>query len=197
MTSSQCPGTGWYLRRPCCTGSINISDILYPASPADDEPWTPRTWASHAARTLFRISSSVGPPEIERDGKFRIYIARGRDHWPRRVTKTKESSHPSSLSFIGVHRVRFITTSTRMRYVITTSTDRTRHFHIDDIKHKRRVDRNRGMETTRRLPRTVSDTTNEIAMRSRRMQRQTPPVASNGVAFTHQTSHAYLKTFDG
>src|SRR5688572_30826935 len=135
-------------------------------------------------------------PQVQRKRKLRVDLHRRRLDPTWRMPKREESRVPACFRFVRVYWKCFVGTSARVHHMISTSTHRTAGGCVDDLQRQRRMDRNRGMQAPGRLPRPVSHPTNEFALGSCRMQRQTTSVAKNRESFAYKPFHANLQAFN-
>jgi len=83
-----------------------------------------------------------------------------------------------------------------MHHVILTAGDRLLHPGVDDVERERRVHRNRGVKRRRRLPGAVADAGDELAVASRRLQRERPAVAGDHEAIACQPRDEQLQALE-
>src|SRR5580658_9644601 len=104
----------------------------------------------------------------------------------------KESRHPASFGFVGVHREGREAAAAWMRYVIGAAADTASGPQIHDVEDQRRMHWNGGMQTRRRLPRAIADPRDPLALHAGGMQRNAASVARDGVTAALQPLHPHL-----
>ena len=120
--------------------------------------------------------------EVEREGKvsagfFRFYI-----HRTGGMAVIPESRQASGLGLAGVDREHGVTASAGMDHMVGATPDRPPFPGIYDIKNQRRVDRDRWMESRRRLPGTIAHARGIFPGYAGRIERNLAPVASDQMA---------------
>ena len=80
-----------------------------------------------------------------------------------RMAMIPETADAAALGFIGINGEGIITSAAGMRHMIGATTNAAAVPGINNIKHKRRINTNGGMQCRRRLPCTVTDTANIFA----------------------------------
>src|SRR5262245_37922015 len=105
------------------------------------------------------------------------------------MTDVEEPRQPTAFGFVAVHRERPVASSSRMRDVVDASAKRTVIPRVNEVEDKRRVHRDRWMQTVRGLPRSIPDAGDKLAWPSGRMQRHTPSVARHDMPRVGQSTH--------
>ena len=83
-----------------------------------------------------------------------------------------------------------------MSDVIGAAADGTARGEIHQIENQWRMYGNSGMQTARRLPGAITNAADVVAVRTGRLQRQSPPVAGDAIAFADQAGDANLHALD-
>lgn len=81
-----------------------------------------------------------------------------------RMAEFEEPRRPPAFRFERVDRIESRIQSPRMIDVVPAAPQRTPVDAVDDVKHQRRVDRNRRMQAARRLPRPIPQTGHELPL---------------------------------
>src|SRR5215475_14140508 len=113
------------------------------------------------------------------------------------MSKWEKARYSSCLRFIGVYRECFVAAPARMCDVIRASSDRPLRSGIHHIEDERRVYRDCGVETAGRLPRTVSHSADEVAIRSGRLQGQRITITCDCHSLAREPFDPNLHPFDG
>ena len=113
------------------------------------------------------------------------------------AARWKEARRTPGFRFIGVDRKGIVVASSGMRHVIGATSQCAFVAKIHDVKDQRCMNRNSGMQTARRLPRSIADATHELAGYTSGFQRKTSTITCHCVALTQQTGHSNLQAFHG
>jgi hypothetical protein len=110
------------------------------------------------------------------------------------MTGFYKSSRPSRLSFSSVNREASVIASSRMRNMISASSDTTFIPSIQNIKHKRGVDWNTRMQARIWMPSSVAQTSYGVIFFISKMQGKLSRVTGYNISIINQTIYLYLET---
>src|SRR5688572_15925626 len=130
------------------------------------------------------------PSQIQRRGKLRVYLSLRGCYWPGGVSESEKPRYTPRLRFVRVYCKSFIGTSTGVRNMVCAPSNRPAGRDVNNVEHKRRVHRNRGMKATRWLPRAIAHAADKFAVRAGWMERQSAAVAGDRKPFVHERTNS-------
>src|SRR6188474_3420435 len=108
----------------------------------------------------------------------------------------KKPRRSPGFGFVGVYRKCLVVPTAGVTDMICTAANRSAFRQVHDIEHQRRMDWNRRVQASRRLPGAVADAANEVAVSACRLQRQRSAVTCHREAFSDQTADSNLHPLD-
>ena len=135
-------------------------------------------------------------PQVERQREVRVALLGRVAHRTGRVADVEEPRQAPAFRLVRVDRKDVEVPSSGMRDVVDAAAHRALVPCVQDVEHQRRVHRNRRMQAARRLPCPIAHAGDELADRSRGMQRHAPAVARDDVARAGHAGHLDLQPLD-
>src|SRR5258706_7381720 len=114
----------------------------------------------------------------------------------RRMPERNEPREAPALGFVRVHGEALEAEAARMRDMIGAAGHGAPGPAIVQVERQRRVDRDRGLQARRRLPRAVAYAADVLARRTRARHRYAPAVAGDDITLLVEAAHAHLHALE-